>query len=187
MGTYNVDAEVSEDTSAPKEVSVPVRTQSRRKGAGTIQVVEFILGKEHFAIDLFDTREVITQTEVTPLPNTSSFLKGIIDLRGSITTIIDLADLMHITTEAVGKKKARIIVLDSGISVKPIGILVDDVFSVTTYSHEDIDREEREKSQNRDILGVIRKKGKVTGEKERAGLVIWLDIRKMIGKIEEDL
>ena len=150
-------------------------------------MVEFILGKEHFAIDLFDTREVITQTEVTPLPNTSSFLKGIIDLRGSITTIIDLADLMHISTEAVGKKKARIIVLDSGISVKPIGILVDDVFSVTTYSHEDIDREDREQSQNRDILGVIRKKGKVSGEKERAGLVIWLDIRKMIERIEEEL
>ena len=49
-----------------------------------MRVVEFILGNELFAIDLFDTREVINTTEITPLPNTPSFIKGIIDLRGVI-------------------------------------------------------------------------------------------------------
>jgi purine-binding chemotaxis protein CheW len=189
MGTYSV--EISADAVQEEQISsVPAHSSNwnRVKRAGTIQVVEFILGKEMFAIDLFDTREVITQTEVTPLPSTPDYLKGIIDLRGSITTIVDLKGLMHITTESSGKKNSRIIVLDRSITSKPIGILVDDVFSVTTYGQEDIDRENTSSSDtHRDIIGVIRKRTKNAGEKDKGGLVVWLDIRKMIGKIEEEL
>ena len=142
MATYSVEAQAAfDDDGSAIQAPVQVSSRVRTKGAGTIQVVEFILGNELFAVDLFDTREVITQTEVTPLPNTPSYLKGIIDLRGMITTIIDLKDLMHITTESSGKKKSRVIVLDRSITEKPIGILVDDVFSVTTYGNEDIDKD----------------------------------------------
>lgn len=189
MATYSVEAQAAFDEEGPA-IQAPVQAKSRiwTKGAGTIQVVEFILGNELFAIDLFDTREVITQTEVTPLPNTPPYLKGIIDLRGMITTIIDLKDLMHITTESSGKKKSRIIVLDRSITEKPIGILVDDVFSVTTYGNEDIDKENTSSQKtHRDILGVIRKKTKITGEKDKSGLVVWLDIRTMIEKIASEL
>ena len=189
MATYSVEAQAAFDEEGPA-IQAPVQTTSRirTKGAGTIQVVEFILGNELFAIDLFDTREVITQTEVTPLPNTPPYLKGIIDLRGMITTIIDLKDLMHITTESSGKKKSRIIVLDRSITEKPIGILVDDVFSVTTYGNEDIDKDNTSSQKtHRDILGVIRKKTKTTGEKDKSGLVVWLDIRTMIEKIASEL
>ena len=189
MATYSVEAQATiEDESSVVQSPVHIASRIRTKGAGTIQVVEFVLGNELFAIDLFDTREVITQTEVTPLPSTPSYLKGIIDLRGMITTIIDLKDLMHITTEASGKKKSRIIVLDRSITEKPIGILVDDVFSVTTYSQEDIDKDNSASQKtHRDILGVIRKKTKVAGEKDKSGLIVWLDIRTMITKIESDL
>jgi len=95
---------------------------------------------------------------------------------------------MHITTESSGKKKSRIIVLDRSITEKPIGILVDDVFSVTTYGNEDIDKENTSSQKtHRDILGVIRKKTKITGEKDKSGLVVWLDIRTMIEKIASEL
>jgi len=189
MATYSVEAQTAlEEEGTAYTAPVQVTSRIRTKGAGTIQVVEFILGNELFAIDLFDTREVITQTEVTPLPNTPPYLKGIIDLRGMITTIIDLKDLMHITTESSGKKKSRIIVLDRSITEKPIGILVDDVFSVTTYGNEDIDKENTSSQKtHRDILGVIRKKTKITGEKDKSGLVVWLDIRTMIEKIASEL
>jgi len=192
MGTYSVESVESAAHAGQEEqiITSPAQTshRNRAKRAGTIQVVEFILGNDMFAIDLFDTREVITQTEVTPLPNTPPYLKGIIDLRGSITTIIDLKDLMHISAESKGKKNSRIIVLDRSISSKPVGILVDDVFSVTTYGQDDIDKESTSASDShRDIIGVIRKKTKSAGEKDKSGLVVWLDIRKMIEKIEADL
>lgn len=188
MGTFLVDSdseEVQQENMGIPQVTKQVRT--RANTTGNMRVVEFILGNELFAIDLFDTREVINTTEITPLPNTPSFIKGIIDLRGVITTIIDLKDMMKITQEAGDKKKSRIIVLDQAVSEKMIGVLVDDVLAVTTYADEDIDTDAHA-SQNseRDILGIIRKKTKTAG-KDKSELIIWLDIKTMIAKVERDL
>ena len=115
------------------------------------------------------------------------FIKGIIDLRGIITTIIDMKEMMHITREADGKKRSRIIVLDSTVSEKMIGVLVDDVLAVSTYTDEDIDRDaQTSKNSERDILGIIRKKIRIH-EKDKHDLIIWLDIKTMIHKVEQDL
>ncbi|KAF5090774.1 CheW-like domain protein [anaerobic digester metagenome] len=190
MGTFLVDYQ-SHDEPVEKvpEITNQVvkKIRAGSKGVGNLQVVEFILGNELFAIDLFETREVINYTEITPLPNTPSFIKGIIDLRGIITTIIDLKEMMNITREADGKKKSRIIVLDATVSEKMIGVLVDDVLAVSTYTEEDIDKDTHaSKSSDRDILGIIRKKVK-TGDRDKSDLIIWLDIKTMIHKVEQDL
>lgn len=188
MGTFLVDNDIEEEkpeTGITTEIRK--RVQEKERTAGSLQVVEFILGNELFAIDLFDTREVINYTEITPLPNTPSFIKGIIDLRGVITTIIDLKEMMRITEEAGGKKKSRIIVLDQSVSEKMIGVLVDDVLAVTTYTDEDIDKEaQASQKSERDILGIIRKRTK-TADRDRSELIIWLDIKTMIERIERDL
>jgi len=188
MGTFLVDndsEEVEQKNISSSEGKK--RSTSRANTAGSMRVVEFILGNELFAIDLFDTREVINTTDITPLPNTPSFIKGIIDLRGVITTIIDLKEMMHITQEAGGKKKSRIIVLDQSVSEKMIGVLVDDVLAVTTYAEDDIDKDAHTSQNNdRDILGIIRKKTK-TADRDKSELIIWLDIKTMITKIERDL
>jgi len=176
MGTFLVDYE-RDDTArenAPVITQASVQTaRAAAKGPGNLH--------------LSDTREVINTTEITPLPNTPSFIKGIIDLRGIITTIIDLKEMMHITQEADGKKKARIIVLDASVSAKMIGVLVDDVLAVSTYTHEEIDRDTHaSQKSDRDILGIIRKKTK-TSDREKNDLIIWLDIRTMIRRVEQDL
>jgi purine-binding chemotaxis protein CheW len=190
MGTFLVDYQNQDTTSDSEPVITQKSIQTARvakKGSGNLQVVEFILGNELFAIDLFDTREVINTTEITPLPNTPSFIKGIIDLRGIITTIIDLKEMMHITREADGKKRSRIIVLDASVSEKMIGVLVDDVLAVSTYPHEDIDQDTHaSKRSDRDILGIIRKKVR-SGDNDRNELIIWLDIRTMIDKVKQDI
>jgi purine-binding chemotaxis protein CheW len=156
--------------------------------SGAEQVVEFVIGDELFAVDLFDTREVITTPEVTPLPNAPPFITGMIDLRGVITTIIDLRVMMHITRESTGKKRSRVIVLDKTVSEKMIGILVDDVYSVTTYMKSDIDEDAHSSNEShRDILGVIRKHKKDAEGKDKSVLVIWLDIKKMVERVEKDL
>ncbi len=188
MGTFLVDHE-NEEIALEPDIRTNIMSK-RRAGArtvGSLQVVEFILGNELFAIDLFDTREVINFTEITSLPNSPLFIKGIIDLRGVITTIIDLKEMMHIGNEATGRNKSRIIVLDHTVSEKMIGVLVDDVLAVTTFTDADIDRDAQSSKNNGcDILGIIRKKTR-TEDKDKNELIIWLDIRTIIKKIETDL
>jgi purine-binding chemotaxis protein CheW len=164
----------------PAPMNIP-----EKKKVDNIQVVEFLLGKEHFAIDLFDVKEVVEYTRITHLPERSSYIKGIIDLRGEITTIIDLKQQLNIIDDTQeSEEKSRIIVLDSKITKSKMGIMVDEVRSVSTYGRDQIDNTTT--SSNKDssnILGIIKKKIKIK-DKEVNELLIWLDIRKLIAGID---
>jgi len=146
---------------------------------GTIQVVEFVLGNEHFAIDLFDVKEVVEYTTITKLPNVPGYVRGIIDLRGEITTIIDLKDRLSIKEEShTSLESSRIIVLDEKLTGVKTGILVDDVLAVSTFEHGDVDAASTAGAGDDDaILGIIKKK---TKENEISELIIWIDIRQIM-------
>jgi len=152
-----------------------------------IQVVEFLLGDEHFALDLFEVREVVEYTRITHLPDTPSHIKGIIDLRGEITTIIDLKQQLHIhTASQVEESSSRIIVLDDRITKSKIGIMVDDVLSVSTFSRKDVDTTATATGEQSNIIGIIRKKTHIK-DKEVNDLIIWIDVQRLLKDIDEKL
>ncbi|MCK9630859.1 MAG: chemotaxis protein CheW [Methanoregula sp.] len=152
---------------------------------GSIQVVEFVLGNEHFAIDLFDVKEVVEYTTITKLPNVPSYVRGIIDLRGEITMIIDLKHRLNITEgSAAPVESSRIIVLDDRIARSKTGILVDDVTSVSTFERDQVDYTSTSVSQNESsIIGIIKRSVRVK-DKEVNELIIWIDIRQLLGNID---
>ncbi|ACL16415.1 chemotaxis protein CheW [Methanosphaerula palustris] len=152
--------------------------------AESVQVVEFLLGREHFAIDLFDVREVVEYTTITKLPNTPSYIKGIIDLRGEITTIIDLKQQMNIPEETeVHEEDCRVIVLDDKITKSKIGIMVDDVSSVSTFSLAQVDKTAiAETSADTHIIGIIKKQSRFK-DRDITELIIWIDIRHLLETI----
>ena len=122
----------------------PVGAGKDQRGAkdkqDTIQVVEFLLGNERFAIDLFDVKEVVEYTTITKLPNHPEYVRGIIDLRGEITTIIDLKHRLNIRDSNENAiESSRIMVLDTEVMKSKIGILVDDVTSVSTFEGDQVD------------------------------------------------
>ncbi len=139
-----------------------------------IQVVEFILGTEQFAINLFDVKEIVEYTRITPLPGSATYIRGIIDLRGEITTIIDLKERMGIAQISTDLEQSRIIVIDTSVTTNKTGILVDDVTTVQSVSHSQIDKRTLE-GEDSFILGIIRQK---SGDRdsEKTDLVIWLDV-----------
>jgi purine-binding chemotaxis protein CheW len=151
----------------------------------TVQVVEFLLGKEHFAIDLFDVREVVEYTTITKLPQVPPYVKGIIDLRGEITTIIDLKERLNIREGAeVADEARRIIVLDEQNMKSKLGVMVDDVSSVSTFELEQVDQSSASFSkEDSAILGIIKKKVRVK-DRDETDLVIWIDIRKILADLE---
>lgn len=161
-------------------------TREGQHQAGKLQVVEFLLGKEHYAVDLFDVREVVEYTSITKLPNTPSYMRGIIDLRGEITTIIDLKERLNILEQSdLPVENSRIIVLDEKITKAKTGILVDDVLAVSTFERTDIDSTSASGGrEDAAILGIIKKKIKEK-EHERHELIIWIDIRHLLKDIGE--
>lgn len=146
----------------------------------TIQVVEFLLGNERFAIDLFDVKEVVEYTPVTKIPRVPPSIRGIIDLRGEVITIIDLKQRLNITgRESNSAEASRIIVLDSRITRKRTGILVDDVTSVSTFESSRVDNTSASVSDDTAIIGIIKRAVRVR-DRDTSELIIWIDIRKLI-------
>ncbi|HNX17492.1 MAG TPA: chemotaxis protein CheW [Methanoregula sp.] len=154
----------------------------------TIQVVEFVLGNEHFAIDLFDVKEVVEYTTITKLPNVPPYVRGIIDLRGEITMIVDLKHRLNIIEESTKSlESSRIIVLDEKITKSKIGILVDDVTSVSTFEGNQVDYTSASIShEDTAIIGIIKRKVKVK-EKEINELIIWINIKKLLEDVDTSM
>lgn len=145
-----------------------------------IQVVEFLLGDDKYAVNLFDVREIVEASKITPLPHAPSHIRGIIDLRGEITTIIDLRTLIGATKKAGSDNEdLRFIVLDESVTNGKTGVVVDEVASVLTVPISDIDQSGRGTDDDNFILGVIKKEVGDKGESKKE-LVIWIDICGLI-------
>ena len=56
----------------------------------TTQYLTFKLGEEMFALDIAKVREVLDFTTVTKVPRTPDFMRGVINLRGSVVPVVDL-------------------------------------------------------------------------------------------------
>ncbi|HWQ64800.1 MAG TPA: chemotaxis protein CheW [Methanospirillum sp.] len=162
-----------------------IRTQSGKEAQeDEVQVVEFIIGEDKFAVNLFDVREIVEASKITPLPHAPSHVRGIIDLRGEITTIVDLRQLLRIkASKDASTADLRFIVMDDTVSSQKTGIVVDEVTSVLNVPVTDIDQATKGGSDDGGhILGVIKKEVGERGE-SRKELVIWIDVRELISNM----
>jgi purine-binding chemotaxis protein CheW len=149
-------------------------------GGEEVQVVEFLIGDDKFAVNLFDVREIVEASKITPLPHASSYIRGIIDLRGEITTIVDLRQLLKIKKSGDNNSEdLRFIVLDESVTDGKTGVVVDEVTSVLTVPIADIDQNSHGAGEGSYILGVIKKEVGERGESKKE-LVIWIDMSGLI-------
>ncbi len=102
---------------------------------GTTQLVSFTLAKELYGIEITKIREIILITDITRIPETPDFLKGLINLRSMVIPVIDLRVRFGMPEGEV-TDESRIIVLQA--CGKTIGIMVDAVSEVLRVKHEQI-------------------------------------------------
>ena len=89
-----------------------------------IEGLFFMLSGEKYAIDSTFVNEVVQISEITPLPCTPAFLRGIINLRGKILSIIDIKSFLNLKGDREAKLNKVIIVNYNDIE---IGILTDEI------------------------------------------------------------
>lgn len=143
------------------------------------QIIEFSLGKDLFAIDIQHVREIVEYKRIRPLPNTRAHIRGIIDLRGEITTIIDLALFLSQKSDLPDEKK-RIIILDTGDMSQKTGILVDNVHSVLAIDQTMIDSSVHQGYDDSGyIQGIIRMRS-ADNASAKTELIIWLNIMQIL-------
>src|SRR5262245_37709336 len=100
------------------------------------QMVSLRCGAVTFALPIATVREIVMVPEITPVPETGRFVRGIINLRGRILPVLDLAPRLGIGAGPT-PPDGRILVVEHDRE-HPIGLLVDDASEVLRVPDEAI-------------------------------------------------
>ena len=124
----------------------------------------FQLGREEFAIRVTRVREIMGVQEMTPVPQTPVYVKGVINLRGRVIPIIGLRLKFGMEEEAFTQRTCIIVVEMQGeVGIIPVGLVVDGVSDVVTFQAVDLE-ETPDFGRGRTapyLLGMAKLKGRV--------------------------
>lgn len=104
------------------------------------QYLTFMLGRETLALGILSIKEILEYGQPTEVPMMPSFIRGVINLRGAVVPVLDLAARLNRSSNAVTKKTCIVIVeVHLGEERQVIGIVVDAVNEVLEIAAADIE------------------------------------------------
>ncbi len=121
----------------------------------TEQFVTFVIGEERFGVDILKVRDIIDMTEITTVPRSPHFFKGVINLRGAIIPVADMRLKFNMPEQEYNSFTVIIVV---EVKSKLIGMIVDSVSDVVEIALAGIHDNRHFKTNIRDdfIKGVGR-------------------------------
>jgi len=124
---------------------------------GDVQVLEFRLEDRKYCIDITHVDEIVDKDELTPLPNSDPRVEGVMDLRGTTTTIINPKKVLDLAETETGD---RVVVLETDDDTE-VGWLIDAVNQVVSLDDETVD----ESVESESVRGIVR---------QDDGFVVWV-------------
>jgi len=172
------------------DVKAKTAKDGKQEIVETKQIVVFHLDGEEYGVFITDIKEIITMSDVTPLPNAPSFISGILNVRGTIVVVVDLEERFGLKRE--GEHQQKHIILTE-VEESTFGIIVDTVEEVLAVPASKI-KESPELVSGRIhtdylhgvvVIGEEQVAQTEEGEKQKGGatasrLIILLDIKKML-------
>ena len=117
---------------------MPVDGRMGQEDSG-FQHLTFTLAKEEYGVEILRVVEIKGWTPVTRIPNTPEFVKGVLNLRGTIVPIIDLRIRFNLEEAAYTPTTVVIVLSIKGESgSRTVGIVVDGVSDVLNVKEEEI-------------------------------------------------
>ncbi|MBR0565154.1 chemotaxis protein CheW [Azoarcus sp. L1K30] len=142
------------------------------------QYLTFLLGDEMFAIGILSIREIIEYGFVTDVPMTPPFIRGVINLRGAVVPVLDLAARFGRQARENSKRTCIVIVdIEGANGSQQMGVVVDAVNEVLEIAGCDIEPPPEFGARIRNDF--IKNMGKIDGK-----FVIILDLNRVLS-VEE--
>lgn len=91
------------------------------------ELVAFRIGEQDFCVDIMSVREIRGWSPATPIPHAPRFVRGVINLRGTVLPIIDLAQRFGLPAT---EPSARHVIIVAQIGSQLAGLLVDSVSDI---------------------------------------------------------
>ncbi|MFG6488704.1 chemotaxis protein CheW [Roseateles sp. BYS78W] len=116
------------------------RPSASGSAAETRQYLTFMLGGEVFAIGILAIKEIIEYGRITPVPMMPATIRGVMNLRGAVVPVMDLAARFGRPSAETGKRTCIVIVeRHTAEEQQVIGVVVDSVNAVQEIAAGDIE------------------------------------------------
>jgi len=134
-GKFKMSPEKKREILNQRAVELAQEPDKEERDSKSLEVVEFLLAHERYAIEIDYIREIYPLKEFTSLPCTPDFVLGIVSVRGQIMSVIDLKKLFGLPDKKNAEMDRIIILRSNG---KEFGILTDNILGVRSISLSDI-------------------------------------------------
>jgi purine-binding chemotaxis protein CheW len=138
-------------------------TDAQANAQNTLQLIAFSIGEQTYGVEITTVREIRAWNGATPLPNTREYVRGVINLRGTIVPIFDLRARFG---EGQTSPSTNHVVVVMSVGDKWVGILVDAVSDILTVGKDEIHNVPEGNSVDTELLNGI-----VTHENRMVGLI----------------
>lgn len=127
---------------------------AKTNGRAVHELIAFRLSDQEFCVSVMSIREIRGWTPATPLPASPSFMRGVINLRGTVLPIVDLAARLGFP---LMDPTARHAIIVAQIGAQVVGLLVDGVSDIFTVTDDQIQATPHVASEStkRFVRGVI--------------------------------
>jgi purine-binding chemotaxis protein CheW len=116
------------------------QTQQQAVATDDQQYLTFTLKNEIFAIGILRIKEILEYDQLTPVPMMPLFIRGVINLRGAVVPVVDLAARFHGKANTVTRRTCIVIIeVQNAEGRQDIGILVDTVCEVLAIADREIE------------------------------------------------
>jgi purine-binding chemotaxis protein CheW len=99
------------------------------------ELLSFRLGVQEFCVDIMAVREIRGWTEATPLPRAPDYIRGMINLRGTVFPVVDMSARFGLPLNDVASRRVIIVVW---IGTKLVGLLVDAVCDIIVVTDAEL-------------------------------------------------
>ncbi|MDE1159741.1 MAG: chemotaxis protein CheW [Neorhizobium sp.] len=102
---------------------------------GSRELIAFRIGEQEFSVNIMSVREIRGWTQATPMPHAPSYILGVINLRGAVLPIVDMAARLGMKQ---AEPTARHVIIVAQVKTKIVGLLVEAVSDILTITDENI-------------------------------------------------
>lgn len=111
---------------------------------GDTQYLTFLINGEMFAINILGVKEIIEYGNITPIPMMPSFIRGVINLRGAVVSVVDLSARFGYAPADITRRSCIVIIegvhpREDERNSQDIGVVVDSVSEVLSISPSEIE------------------------------------------------
>ena len=115
--------------------STSIELEDDHDKSQSIELLSFVVGKNEYSVDIMKVREIRGWTETTSLPHAPPYVRGVINLRGTVLPVIDLATRLGLPADEPSERNVVIVV---DVSENPVGMRVDAVSDILTVTKNDL-------------------------------------------------